>query len=177
MSPESIQTPDAVDARSDIYAVGAVGYFLLTGKTVFQATSLADLCQQHITSVPEPPSQRSSITVPPGLENALMSCLEKSCARRPQTARELAIRIDSSGAANGWKADEAEDWWRRHERELAKPHDSPLALKSDVPAPSARGRLPARVDGDSDFYAEDTVRRRTLATGFDQTMAHEKEDC
>ena len=48
MSPEAIQTPDLVDARSDLYAVGAVGYFLITGQPVFTATSLVDLCQQHV---------------------------------------------------------------------------------------------------------------------------------
>jgi len=52
MSPESIQTPDLVDARSDLYAVGAVGYFLLTGAPVFQATSFGDLCQQHVDAIP-----------------------------------------------------------------------------------------------------------------------------
>ena len=53
MSPEAIQTPELVDARSDLYAVGAIGYFLLTGQPVFNATSLVELCQQHMTAMPD----------------------------------------------------------------------------------------------------------------------------
>ncbi len=88
MSPETIQTPDLVDARSDIYAVGAVGYFLITGQPVFNATSLVDLCQQHVSTVPDSPTQRLGRAVSPELESALLACLEKkraSARRRPAT--------------------------------------------------------------------------------------------
>ena len=94
MSPEAIQTPDLVDARSDLYAVGAVGYFLVTGQPVFQATSLVELCQQHVVSLPDAPSQRLGRPVSPELESALLACLEKSRAKRPQTARDLAALLD-----------------------------------------------------------------------------------
>ena len=93
MSPEAIQLPNSVDARSDLYAVGAVGYFLLTGQPVFQAENVMDLCQQHISGVPMPPSQRVATPIPAALENALLACLEKSRAKRPQTARDLAILL------------------------------------------------------------------------------------
>src|SRR6185369_1503841 len=89
MSPEAIQTPDMVDARSDLYAVGAVGYFLLTGQPVFNATSLVELCQQHVTTTPDSPSQRLGKSISQELEGALLACLEKSLAKRPQTARDL----------------------------------------------------------------------------------------
>ncbi len=87
MSPETIQTPDLVDARSDLYAVGAVGYFLITGQPVFNATSLVDLCQHHVSTVPDSPTQRLGRTVSPELESALLACLEKnraSAADRPR---------------------------------------------------------------------------------------------
>ena len=58
MSPEAIQLPNSVDARSDLYAVGAVGYFLLTGQPVFEAESVVDLCQKHVAAPPTPPSER-----------------------------------------------------------------------------------------------------------------------
>ena len=58
MSPEAIQLPNSVDACSDLYAVGAVGYFLLTGHCVFEAESMAERCQRHISEPPETPSQR-----------------------------------------------------------------------------------------------------------------------
>lgn len=116
MSPESIQTPDAVDGRSDLYALGAVGYFLLTGQTVFEARTLSELCQQHITAVPELPSQRLGRPISSGLEDALMSCLEKNRAKRPQTARALSKMLEAIQLTDNWTSDEAEGWWGRHER-------------------------------------------------------------
>ncbi|MFN0198946.1 MAG: serine/threonine protein kinase [Planctomycetaceae bacterium] len=117
MSPEAIQTPDAVDARSDIYAVGAVGYFLLTGRPVFEATNIVELCNQHLTAVPDSPAKHATQSVSPELENALMVCLEKSISKRPQTARDLATLLNRSPAAMRWSLDESDAWWGRHERE------------------------------------------------------------
>lgn len=116
MSPESIQAPMTVDACSDIYAVGAVGYFLLTGKPVFEAANLADLCQKHIEESPVPPSKRGNVKVSSQLEDAIMGCLEKSRAKRPQTARDLGILISKCAAASDWTIEEADRWWGRHER-------------------------------------------------------------
>ena len=116
MSPEAIQTPDLVDARSDLYAVGAVGYFLLTGQPVFNANSLAELCQQHLSVLPETPSQRLGRSLSPELEHAILACLEKSCAKRPQTARDLSAMLERIGNVHPWTLDEAEAWWSRHER-------------------------------------------------------------
>jgi serine/threonine protein kinase len=119
MSPEAIQTPDSVDARSDLYAVGAVGYFLLTGQPVFTATSLIELCQQHLTAVPQSLSQRLGQPISPELEAALLACLDKNRARRPQTARELSQLLSRVPTAGSWSLDEAEAWWGRHERAQA----------------------------------------------------------
>ncbi len=114
MSPEAIQTPELVDPRSDLYAVGAVGYFLLTGETAFSARTLSELCQQHVTTIPDPPSRRLGRAVSPQLEHAILACLEKNRAKRPQTARDLAALLDRVEAR--WSLDEAEAWWSRYER-------------------------------------------------------------
>ncbi|WP_254510435.1 serine/threonine protein kinase [Anatilimnocola floriformis] len=127
MSPEAIQSPDMIDARSDIYAVGAVGYFLLTGFTVFSARTLNELCQQHIDAVPELPSQRLGKSVPQELEHALLACLEKNRAKRPQTARDLANLLDRITPQQPWTREAAEGWWSRHERkQTAGAGNSPL---------------------------------------------------
>jgi serine/threonine protein kinase len=118
MSPEAIQLPNSVDGCSDLYAVGAVGYFLLTGRPVFEAGSIVDLCNKHVSETPVPPSQRLGRPVPEELENAILACLEKSRAKRPQTARDLAQRLARCPAAAEWTIDDAEDWWSRHERGL-----------------------------------------------------------
>lgn len=119
MPPEAIQMPSSVDARSDLYAVGAVGYFLLTGRPVFDGDNVMDLCRKHVEVPPVVPSERTRSPVPPALENAIMACLEKSRAKRPQTARDLAQMISQAPEAAAWSVDEADAWWGRHERGLA----------------------------------------------------------
>lgn len=114
MSPEAIQSPASVDTRSDLYAVGAVGYFLLTGETAFSAQSLRELCLQHINTVPEAPSRRLKRPVSEALEHAILACLEKDRAKRPQTARDLSAMLERAGST--WSVDEADAWWGRYER-------------------------------------------------------------
>jgi serine/threonine protein kinase len=116
MSPEAIQMPNSVDARSDLYAVGAVGYFLLTGQPVFDAENVVELCQKHVAAQPVPPSERTRTPIPPELESALLACLEKSRAKRPQTARDLAELIARCAEATQWSLEDADAWWGRHER-------------------------------------------------------------
>jgi serine/threonine protein kinase len=116
MSPEAIQLPSSVDGCSDIYAVGAVGYFLLTGRPVFEASSIIELCNKHVSETPTPPSQRGVAGVPADLENAILACLEKSRAKRPQTTRDLAQRLARCAAAGAWTLEDAEEWWARHDR-------------------------------------------------------------
>jgi serine/threonine protein kinase len=130
MSPEAIEFPNSVDARSDIYAVGAVGYFLLTGQSVFEAASVVELCQMHLDKTPVPPSERAGVTVPPELESALLSCLEKSRAKRPQTARDLAALISRCAEANAWSIEDSDAWWGRHERGVSAVIMGPPATPS-----------------------------------------------
>jgi serine/threonine protein kinase len=157
MSPEAIQAPELVDARSDLYAVGAVGYFLLTGQTAFAAQSLIELCQQHLTAIPESPSQRAGRPISQELEHAILACLEKNRAKRPQTARDLAALLDRVEVT--WTWEDADAWWTRHERNqpagdgadasFGQPRQ---ASQSGRPAPSAN---PAA---------------RTTTPAFDRTM-------
>ncbi len=116
MSPEAIQLPNTVDSRSDLYALGAVGYFLLTGLPVFEAESVVDLCQKHVATPPVPPSERARTPIPPELENAILACLEKSRAKRPQTARDLAALISRCAEATAWSIEDSDAWWGRHDR-------------------------------------------------------------
>lgn len=114
MAPESIQSPNSVDARSDLYAVGAVGYFLLTGHPVFEAENLVQLCQQHVDAIPIAPSQRTEQPVSTEIDATLLSCLEKQRTRRPQTARELAHRLRQIPGFSDWSMDAADTWWDRY---------------------------------------------------------------
>jgi eukaryotic-like serine/threonine-protein kinase len=167
MSPESIQTPDMVDPRSDLYAVGAVGYFLLTGQPVFNAQSLVELCRLHVTSLPETPSQRLNRAINPDLESALLACLEKNRAKRPQTARDLVNLLERAMEAERWTIDDAEQWWGRHERGQAV---TPIA-----PADSTLNAADART-GTSGGAKPDTPlasKPPTVTTSqFERTMDH-----
>ena len=116
MSPEAIQSPMSVDARSDLYALGAVGYFLLTGRAVFEASNLTELCQMHVDAAPVPPSKRLGKPVSEELEDALLACLEKSRSKRPATTRNLAQMLDKCSEAPEWSLEKAETWWGRHDR-------------------------------------------------------------
>jgi serine/threonine protein kinase len=89
MAPEAITTPDEVDGRTDLYALGAVGYFLVTGKDVFTGRSVPEVCGHHLHSVPVPPSARVRSPIPAGLEQLILRCLEKQPVRRPANTDEL----------------------------------------------------------------------------------------
>ena len=137
MSPEAIQTPNAIDARSDLYAVGAVGYYLLTGRPVFDAQNIVELCQQHVGVTPVLPSVRLGRPVSQELESAIMACLEKSRAKRPQTARDLALLLMKCPSASGWSIEDADAWWGRHDRGVAL--GSPGDQSSPSPSTQAGG--------------------------------------
>jgi serine/threonine protein kinase len=116
MSPEAIQSPMLVDACSDIYAVGGVAYFLLTGQPVFNAGSVVQLLEQHINQAPVPPSQRLGRNVSEELEHAVLACLEKNRSKRPQTARMLMQMLRQAPAFGQWTWEQSDGWWGRHER-------------------------------------------------------------
>jgi serine/threonine-protein kinase len=116
MAPESILRANAADARTDIYALGAVAYYLLAGSTVFVGTSLVEICGHHIHTQPERFSARG-VTVPADLEAVVLACLEKDPAKRPQSALELRRRLEAC-AVGPWTSEDAEAWWSAHQGEL-----------------------------------------------------------
>lgn len=114
MAPEMVRFQAPVDARADIYAIGCVGYFALTGKRVFEATSRHDLLVMHAHQKPIVPSKRIGKELHPGLEALIMACLEKNPNRRPQTARELRESLAALKFEHAWTEERAKLWWRTH---------------------------------------------------------------
>jgi serine/threonine-protein kinase len=108
MSPE-MALGEKVDGRADIYALGCVAYFLLTGQLVFQAEKAFQIIAKHLQTLPVPPSELA-LHVPPSLERLVLSCLAKDPRNRPQSAGELArslalIDVDT------WSEEDATQWW------------------------------------------------------------------
>ena len=116
MAPESIRKPSSADARTDIYALGAVGYYLLTGADVFDGKSIVEVCSQHLYQRPEPLSARG-VAILPDLEAVVLACLEKDPARRPQTAAELRRRLEAC-SVDVWDATSAQTWWERRQADV-----------------------------------------------------------
>ena len=124
LSPEAIRAPDAVDARSDLYGLGAVGYYLLTGTHVFGGATTVEVCSHHLHSSPVPPSERLGRPVPARLERLILACLEKEPARRPGSAAELRDALRDLDDVGHWSEREAREWWERwHERRVEPPRD------------------------------------------------------
>ncbi len=117
LAPEAIRSP-AADARADLYSVGAVAYFLLAGRPVFEGRSVIEVCSQHLHAAPVPPSARLGRALPEGLEAWVLACLEKDPERRPSSAAEAAERLERAGAGE-WTADDARAWWAGKGRALA----------------------------------------------------------
>ncbi len=118
LAPEAIRSP-AADARADLYSLGAVAYFLLTGQHVFEGRTIIEICGHHLHTPPTPPSERLGRPLPAALEAWVLACLEKDPARRPASASEAAARLERCGLAGEWKADEARAWWVAKGRGLA----------------------------------------------------------
>ena len=111
LSPEAIYHPDQVDARTDVYAVGAVGYFLLTGTPVFTGRSVVEICMKHVKVTPESPSARLGRPISSELEELVLRCLAKSPDDRPANAGEPARRLEACTIEGLWTADDAAAWW------------------------------------------------------------------
>jgi serine/threonine-protein kinase len=121
MSPEMALGDKTLDARSDLYSLGCVAYWLLTGRLVFEGNTPTAVLLAHIQNAPVPPSQRAELEIPGDLERVILSCLEKDPARRPQNALELARLLESCRNPHDWNRDRAERWWRTHAPSLAAP--------------------------------------------------------
>jgi serine/threonine-protein kinase len=113
MSPESMLTPGAGDPRSDLYALGAVAYYLLSGHPVFEAGSVVEVIDRHLHAEPVSPSVRLGRAIPHELEALVMQCLRKPAEERPESARTLRYGLRRCRLVPAWTSDDAAAWWHR----------------------------------------------------------------
>jgi len=155
IAPEAIIGSGPVDARVDVYAVGALAYVLITGETVFSGGSILEICAKHLSLIPDPPSQKLGRPLLPELEALVMRCLEKDPEARPRSAAELVLTLEKLEAP-AWGKEQALRWWsergatiHRHVRSARAARTEQGALSSTVEI-NAQGRagstLPRSVD-------------------------------
>ena len=134
VAPEAVTDPAQIGPAADLYALGAVGYFLLTGRRVFEAKTAVDLCIQHVTATPRRPSEVAPIHLPPELEALILRCLAKDPAARFGSAAELAAALEAVPRARDWDRTEAQRWWRE------------LRARQEAPPSAAAPTLTITVD-------------------------------
>jgi len=131
MAPE-MALGAAVDGRADIYALGCVAYWLLTGKLVFDEENSVATMLAHASKAPIPPSRRTEIDIPAKLEDLIMSCLQKEPGSRPSNAREIRRAIQEFGLADAWTPERAEKWWTLHLPEKIAAMSAPAVKESPL---------------------------------------------
>jgi hypothetical protein len=109
VAPEAVTDPDHITHAVDLYALGAVGYFLITGHRLFEGKTAVEVCVQHVTQAPRPPSQL--VAIAPALEAVLMTCLAKQPADRHASAAALAEALEALAPAGDWHKADAVRWW------------------------------------------------------------------
>jgi serine/threonine-protein kinase len=135
MAPE-MALGELIDGRTDIYALGCVAYFLLTGEMVFEAETTVQMIAKHLQTAPVPPSQRTERPVPPEMERLIMKCLAKNPKDRPQSAARFAQALEFI-PSDSWTDDQARCWW-----DTKAGRESPPVIGGDLP----RADLAARTE-------------------------------
>jgi serine/threonine-protein kinase len=139
MAPEVI-VGKTVDHRADIYALGCVAYYLLTGQQVFQGGSQMQALIDHVNTVPAPPSERAPARVPRSVDALVLACLEKDPNQRPSDAGAVLEAIATCEGSEGWSNSQAAAWWRSHLPDLAVGPSAEPVDRNVTPADAATGQ-------------------------------------
>jgi hypothetical protein len=142
MAPEAVIGNESVSPQTDLYSLGAVGYFLLTGTPVFRSPSVVEAFADQIHTAPERPSARLGRSLPQGLEQLVLRCLEKFPQDRPPSARVLRAELSACRTNDGWSERDAEQWWKDHPPPLGSPGPALTTSTVGVALDSRRTRWP-----------------------------------
>ena len=118
IAPEMVVDADSVGHSADIYGLGCVAYYLLTGQLVFEGQSSMSILVEHVRSTPVPPSERTELAIPADLEQVVLDCLAKTPTDRPKSAEELERRLLACELERAWTPERAREWWERHAPDL-----------------------------------------------------------
>jgi eukaryotic-like serine/threonine-protein kinase len=114
MAPEMVLGLADTDHRVDLYALGCVAYWLLTGKLIFEGKSAVEVMFHHAHTPARRLSTRTELPIPVPLEDLVMECLEKDPSRRPASAEMVSTRLDAVSLQSAWTVERAERWWEMH---------------------------------------------------------------
>jgi len=114
IAPEMAIAEGAVDGRADLYSLGCVAYWLLSGQMVFDKSNPMAMVVAHSSEIPKPPSQRTELEIPEALEQIVMRCLAKDPADRPQNARALSEMLSTLSLDREWSEARKEEWWHTY---------------------------------------------------------------
>ncbi len=123
IAPERLLTGKDVDQRSDLYSVGAVGFSLLTGRTVFEGTDSLEVCHHVVATEPPAPSSLIDGPIPPELEALILRCLAKEPADRPASALELMTGLENVASRTPWSQAAANAWWAANAERVRPTHE------------------------------------------------------
>ena len=123
LAPETVYGSETVDCRADLYNLGAVAYWLLTGQPPFTAATSVEVVIDHVKTIPKRPSEVTELPIPPELDAIVMKCLEKKPGDRYQTARQLEKALDAVPLDELWNSDKACEWWDLHGIVSERAHD------------------------------------------------------
>ncbi|MCA9026130.1 MAG: HDOD domain-containing protein [Planctomycetaceae bacterium] len=115
MAPEAILNPEHIDGRTDVYALGAVAYYLLTGMPLFPGKNITNVLHAQVHEIPPTPSELLGEPISDDLEGLIMQCLQKPLEQRPGCVLEVAERLSRCPSANQWSFADARQWWAQHD--------------------------------------------------------------
>ena len=121
LAPELVSGEGSFDGRADIYALGCVAFWLLTGRPPFEAGDAMSMLMHHSNTTPLPPSAMSEETIPADVDELVLECLSKAPAQRPANADVLLERLSKLSIADRWEPRRARVWWELHDPELTRP--------------------------------------------------------
>ena len=131
LAPEIAQGKTDLDGRTDLYGLGCVAYWLLTGRLVFEEKGAMAMILAHVNATPGIPSKLSPVDLPAALDGAIMACLAKSPRDRPASGEALAAMLESCQGLDPWTRHNAESWWRLHLPAEAAQRDEPLSPRAE----------------------------------------------
>jgi hypothetical protein len=118
IAPECLEDSDNCSRQSDIYALGVVAFFLLTGRDLYVSNNALQLLQQALHEAPPRVSNYVKSQVPAELDELILKCVAKKPAGRPRSVEEMQVVIDSLAASHPWTQADARAWWQEHEPQI-----------------------------------------------------------